>query len=354
VTTPEASTAPNNKSKFTGVSWNRTTKNWKATIAIDGKVQHLGYFNNEDDAARAFDERAAPLGRRVNFPGPVQAPAVKRGAHGIVSQYTGVYWNIGNEKWNTAITIDGKTASLGSHSSEEAAARAYDERAGPLGWPMNFPVEEGQDQAVKNGASKYEGVCRVMNLWAAVGVKHGERLRLGCFKTEEEAARAVDDHSVAALGLPRKHFPVEGELRQASVKKTSEFVGVRRKHRAKGWFAKIAIKGKVTRLSTFDSEEAAARAYDERAAVLGRPVNFPKERQEQAVKRGSSKYRGVTKRGKKWEAQINLDGEGKGLGYFDSEEAAARRFDEAAAPLGRAVNFPMGAAVASASAAPFF
>jgi hypothetical protein len=96
---------------------------------------------------------------------------------------------------------------------------------------MNFPVEEGQDQAIKNGASKYENAQwnPDKNLWEAVGVKHGERLPLGCFKTEEDAARAVDDHSVAALGLPRKHFPVEGELRQASVKKTSEFAGVCRK-----------------------------------------------------------------------------------------------------------------------------
>ena len=87
VTTPVASTAPNNKSKFTGVSWKCATKKWSAQISIDGKVQHLGYFNNEDDAARAFDERAAPLGRRVNFPGPGQAPALKQGAHGIVSRY---------------------------------------------------------------------------------------------------------------------------------------------------------------------------------------------------------------------------------------------------------------------------
>jgi hypothetical protein len=188
-------------------------------------------FDNEEDAARAYDNRAAPLGRPINFPGPGQVPAVKRGAHGIVSQYKGVHWHIQHKKWDAAITIDGKTASLGSHSSEEAAARAYDKRAGPLSRPMNFPVEEGQDQAIKNGASKYENAQwnPDKNLWEAVGVKHGERLPLGCFKTEEDAARAVDDHSVAALGLPRKHFPVEGELRQASVKKTSEFAGVCRK-----------------------------------------------------------------------------------------------------------------------------
>ena len=94
-------------------------------------------------------------------------------------------------------------------------------------------------------------------------------------------------------------------------------------------------------MSTFNSEEEAARAYDERAVVLSRPVNFPKEGQEQAFKRGSSMYRGVTKQGKKWRAQIKHDGKMKTMGTFDSEEAAAQKYDEAAAPLGRALNFPL-------------
>jgi hypothetical protein len=314
-----------------------------AQISIEDQTQSLGYFDSEDDAARAFDERAAPLGRPINFPGPGQAPAVKRGAHGIVSQYTGVYWNIGNEKWHARISIDGNQAHLGSHGSEEAAARAYDERAGPLGRPVNFPLEEGQDQARKCEASKFEGVQWNFDdkLWEAIGVKYGERVPLGTFETEESAARAVDDHLVAALGLPRKHFPVEGELRQATVDQASEFVGVYRKPTAKKWEAVINVEGKATRLGAFDSEEEAARAYDAQAAALGKPVNFPSEGQEQAANQGSSKYRGVSKRGKKWIASIKSDGKQKHLGTFDSEEAAARRFDEAAAPLGRAVNFPL-------------
>jgi hypothetical protein len=326
-----------------GVAWDRAAKKWKAKIGIEGKDQHLGSFDNEDDAARAFDERAAPLGRPVNFPGPGQALAVKRGADGIVSRYTGVCWNVGNEKWRSEIYKDGKRVNLGYHGKEEAAARAYDEHAGPLGWPVNFPVEEGQKQAVKQGASKFEGVHWNFDnkLWEAVGVKHGERVPLGTFKTEESAARAVDNHLVAALGLLRKNFPVEGELRQATVDFLSEFVGVCRHPKSKKWFATIDIEGKTTGLGAFCSEEEAARAYDERAAVLSRPVNFPTEGQEQAVKQGSSKYRGVTMLGKKWRARICIDGRMKGLGTFDSEEAAARRFDEAAAPLGRAVNFPL-------------
>jgi hypothetical protein len=48
----------------------------------------------------------------------------------------------------------------------------------------------------------------------------------------------------------------------------------------------------------------------------------------------------VTKQGKTWRAKIVIDGKVTCLGTFDSEEAAARKFDEVAAPLGRAVNLP--------------
>ena len=132
----------------------------------------------------------------------------------------------------------------------------------------------------------------------------------------------------------------------------SQFVGVKRNPKSKRWLAQINIDGKMTGLGTHDSEEEAARAYDERAAPLGKPVNMPTEGQVQALKRGSSQYRGVKKRGNKWVAQISTGGKMKDLGTFESEEAAARKFDEAAAPLGRAVNFPMDTVLNSERRAP--
>jgi hypothetical protein len=337
-------TVPNFKSKFVGARWDRSFKQWQAQITINRKCQHLGYFDTEEEAARAFDEKAASIGRRVNFPRPGQTPAVKRGAHGIVSRYTGVCWELVNKKWQAHIVVDGKLTNLGHYISEEDAAQAYDERAATLGLPVNFPTE-GQDQALKQGMSKFEGVHWNFdkNMWEAVGVKHGVRVPLGSFESEEEAARAVDGHE-AARGKVRCNLPKEGELRQASLEKSSEFVGVFRKPKRKWWYSKINIDSKQTYLGNFGSEEEAARAYDERAAVLGKPVNFPEEGQKQAFKRGSlkasSKYRGVTKQGKTWRAKIVIDGKVTCLGTFDSEEAAARKFDEVAAPLGRAVNLP--------------
>lgn len=44
----------NKTSKYTGVSWYKITNKWKSSIRINGKVKHLGYFENELDASNAY------------------------------------------------------------------------------------------------------------------------------------------------------------------------------------------------------------------------------------------------------------------------------------------------------------
>ena len=65
------------------------------------------------------------------------------------SKYVGVYWNKQNKKWQAMIRIDGKVKSLGLYHDEKEAARIYDEQAALLGKPVNFPLHEGMEQAVK-------------------------------------------------------------------------------------------------------------------------------------------------------------------------------------------------------------
>jgi hypothetical protein len=47
--------------RFVGVSWRKQQRKWQAGISHDGKRQHLGYFNDEQEAARAVDTAARRL-----------------------------------------------------------------------------------------------------------------------------------------------------------------------------------------------------------------------------------------------------------------------------------------------------
>ena len=64
----------------------------------------------------------------------------------------------------------------------------------------------------------------------------------------------------------------------------SKYVGVSWDRRNKKWQAMIRIDGKNKGLGRYHDEKEAARMYDEQAALLGKPVNFPlHEGMEQAV-----------------------------------------------------------------------
>eukprot|EP01046_Picozoa_sp_COSAG06_P018755 COSAG06_NODE_1315_length_9884_cov_7.666326_5_plen_71_part_00 len=47
--------------KFVGVGWHKQRRKWQARIDHDGKGQHLGYFNDEQEVARAVDTVARRL-----------------------------------------------------------------------------------------------------------------------------------------------------------------------------------------------------------------------------------------------------------------------------------------------------
>lgn len=54
------------KSRYKGVAWHVKNQKWVAQIRNDKKIEFLGQFENDRDAALAYNARAASLGKRQN------------------------------------------------------------------------------------------------------------------------------------------------------------------------------------------------------------------------------------------------------------------------------------------------
>ena len=54
------------KSRYRGVTWHVNNKKWHAQIKVNGKVEFLGVFDDDKEAARVYNTRAAELGRQQN------------------------------------------------------------------------------------------------------------------------------------------------------------------------------------------------------------------------------------------------------------------------------------------------
>jgi hypothetical protein len=111
------------------VTWKQLSNKWAANIRYghDSKKYHLGYFEDEEDAAKAYDIAARKHhGEKAKLNFPAQGESGLRGS----SKYRGVTWCKKSTKWKAQIKYDGKLRHLGTFEDEENAANAYNLAAG--------------------------------------------------------------------------------------------------------------------------------------------------------------------------------------------------------------------------------
>lgn len=66
-----------NTSGYRGVSFKKQDRRWRAQITVEGRYQHLGYFNTPEEAARAYDRafyEAFGEYATLNFPAELDRP----------------------------------------------------------------------------------------------------------------------------------------------------------------------------------------------------------------------------------------------------------------------------------------
>jgi len=157
-------------SRFWGVSWDRTNKKWQAYYKdADGKKRTIGYFDDDEEAARMRDQAIRDVGlegkRRTNAVDATGALVPRERsyqrdrstvvaldpAHDLTattSKFWGVTWAKRQRRWlGQYLDANGKKRGVGYYDTQEAAAHAVNaaiRRAGLQGRRKTNPVVDGQ------------------------------------------------------------------------------------------------------------------------------------------------------------------------------------------------------------------
>ncbi|KAK9800343.1 hypothetical protein WJX73_006496 [Symbiochloris irregularis] len=239
------------KSSYRGVSFDRKKRKWRVQIKVANLGKSgvsVGYYDTEDQGARAYDRAAIGLLGRDNpnittnyhlcdyasedIPdlkgltreqvkealkterAKQQAPKRRPTQRMRTSQFLGVGSSHRKNQWQARILVDGKVTHLGYYETEEEAARVYDRVALSLhgkGAQVNYdPLQYGTQGTEFEGmsreelqralgvkpmdkSSRYRGVSRKKGRWEAKVMVDRRWAFRDLYDSETEAAQAYDD-----------------------------------------------------------------------------------------------------------------------------------------------------------------
>ena len=125
---------PNKSSSlgYKGVYFNKEAQKWVAQVMVNLKSIRCGFFDSPEEAAHAYNE-AAKLYHgefaRLNELGDYTPPVYTKRRNSL-SGYRGVYFVLKNKRsWRAVVRVNKKPLVVGSFSTPEDAARAYNEAA---------------------------------------------------------------------------------------------------------------------------------------------------------------------------------------------------------------------------------
>jgi hypothetical protein len=279
-------------SRYRGVSWKKDRKAWAASIMVNGRHEHIGYFDNEMEAAWEWDKRARQVrgpDAQVNFPdnhlgrdaGDVAAvaAALSAAAASASSSSSSSAPSLLNE--HKLMELARQLAANGQGNSASVAGLLERIRQIKSNGNNNNNLHgHGHDGLFRNEHSNMSHAQERMLAAAlaaaasrgnAGGGRSGSNFGGPMIKRRKSSSDEVIQSSGGAGGTSR-HV-------KAKAARTSSFRGVIWDKNSRAWRAKLSVHGKLEHIGLFDVEEQAAKAWDLRAiAVRGARAkcNFPK------------------------------------------------------------------------------
>jgi phage anti-repressor protein len=213
----------NKTGNYKGVCWCKEKQKWKAELKMAYKISFLGYYLNELECAKAYNDYALFINNRDNtnyllnnipdyIPNPRNIPEEneKLIADKKTSNYNGVSYDSKRKYYVSSIKYKSKSYALGNTPDEIECAKLYNQQAlyfnekfntnyilndipGYITHSKNI-YQEIQDKKRENKSSKYYGVTlsKRNNKYRAVIVHNKKQIHIGFFDNELDAAKAYN------------------------------------------------------------------------------------------------------------------------------------------------------------------